>query len=59
MKAFLAGAREHGLAEIGAGDEGARGGALDGEGEIAAAGGEIEEGGGMPGGYDGGGAGAP
>ena len=59
MKAFLAGTREHGLAEIGAGDDGARGGALDGEGEIAAAGGEIEEGGGLPGADQGGGACAP
>jgi len=42
-EALGAGTLEHGLAEIGAGDLGVREGALDGEGEIAAAGGEIEQ----------------
>jgi len=58
-QALCAGALEHGLAEIRACDPGAGRGALDGEGEIAAAGGKIEEGGGSPAGDDGGGARAP
>jgi len=43
-EAFLTGTLEHGLAEIRAGDLSLRAGALDCEGEVAAAGGEIEEG---------------
>jgi hypothetical protein len=58
-QAFLAGPLEHRLAEIGAGDLDARGSALDGEGEIAAAGGQIKERRGIPPGDDGGGSGAP
>ena len=52
-------ALEHGLAEIGTGDLGGGAGALDGEGEVAAAGGEVKQGGGMPGGDERGGAATP
>jgi len=58
-EAFFAGALKHGLAEIRAGDLGPCGGALNGQGEVAAASGQIEKGGGIPLGDDGGGAGAP
>ena len=58
-QAFGAGAVQHGLAEIGAGDLGGGRGALDGESEVAAAGGRVQEGPGFPGGDYGGGAGAP
>ena len=58
-EAFITRSLEHGLAEVRAGDLGVRAGALDGKGEVAAAGGEIEEGGGAPGGDDRGGAAAP
>jgi len=59
FEAFAPGAIEHGLAEIGAGDSGAWTGALDGEGEIAAAGCEIKNGTRLPAGDEGGGARAP
>jgi hypothetical protein len=58
-KAFFAGASEHGLAEVGAGDHGTRAGALDGKGEVAAAGGQIQKSGGAPCGNESGGAAAP
>lgn len=58
-EAFFAGAREHRFAEIGAGDLGRGQCALNGEGKIATAGGEIEDGAGIPAGDDGGGACAP
>jgi len=58
-QAFFAGALEHGLAEVRPGDLGVRAGALNGEGEIAAAGGQIQKSRGTPGGGDGGGAAAP
>jgi hypothetical protein len=59
FEAFAPGAIEHGLAEIGAGDAGAGACALDGESEIAAAGGEIKNGAWLPSSDEGGGAGAP
>lgn len=50
---------EHGLAEIGSDDGGARAGALEGEGEVAAAGGQVKDAGGVSGRDDLGGAFAP
>jgi hypothetical protein len=47
-QAFLAGALEHGLAKIGAGDRCARAGAFDCEGQVAAARGQVENGARMP-----------
>jgi hypothetical protein len=43
LKSFASGLFEHGFAEVGTGDVGGWEGGLDGEGEIAGAGGEIED----------------
>lgn len=58
-KAFFPGAPKHGFAKIGAGDLAKGAGALDGKGEVTAAGGKVEKRGGAPGGGDRGGAAAP
>lgn len=53
------GASEHGFAEVGAGDVCVWASALEGKGEVAASGGEVEDRGGVPGGCEASGADAP
>jgi hypothetical protein len=43
LESFESGLREHGFAEVGAGDFGVGEGGLDGEGEVSGAGGEVED----------------